>query len=107
MLSRPWAVVEVELNHRRERGISGEGQYRPHLIFEDVNENGFIYYGVMLWLYGDSLAPGQSGRAFVSFVYMENDAPPLCKPGAYFEIREGLNIIGTGRVAELGSGKKS
>jgi hypothetical protein len=99
-----WALVTIELNRRRQHGIYGKGQYRPHFIFGDADENGFIYYGVMVWLFDDKLEPGESGRAFVRFIFQEGVVPPPCKPDAFFEVREGYNIVGTGRIQEAGTG---
>jgi hypothetical protein len=104
----PWAQVDLELNHRRRGPILGKGKYRPHFIFGDTDENGFIYWGVFLWLYSDKLEPGQVGRAFVTFIFQKDQPlPRLCKPKAYFEVREGHTIVGHGRILESGSGGAS
>ena len=101
----PWALVDLRLDQRRKHGILGEGRYRPHLVFGDTDEHGFVYWGVSVWLYDEAVEPGESGQAFVTFLYrIDEPPPPLCRPGAYFEIREGVAIVGSGHVIECGSG---
>jgi hypothetical protein len=101
----PWAHVDLELNHTRRGHIVGEGKYRPHFTFGETDEDRF---GVFLWLYSDKLEPGQVGHAFVIFIYQKGQPlPRLCKPKAYFEVREGHTIVGHGRILESGSGGAS
>ncbi len=74
----PWAIFDLTLNRRRRDGIVGEGKYRPHFVFGDTDEHGFIYWGVEVWLYGDKIDPGESGRGFPPSCIGETNPLPHC-----------------------------
>lgn len=70
--------------------------YCPHFIVKGTK----TYLGIC-FLEGDSVELGVETNAMVETIYDKVDYSMLLQPGAEFEIAEGENIVGKGRVIAI------
>ena len=73
-----------------------ERMYRPHLVVKGAKE----LLGIC-FIEGDTVQLGSKSNAIIETVYDGVDYSTLLNPNTEFDIVEGRNVVGEGRVIEV------